>query len=90
MADDRLCAQVRINFIMGIDFILHLVLYEEMGIARFSAIMEDSTNAHQQAVCANGLSSLLGQVCDLEGVLITPGSIPEHHLQQGMVWPGNI
>jgi hypothetical protein len=78
MADYRLRAQIWIDLIMRIGFVLDLVFNEEMRIAGFSAIVIDCTNPNQQTICTYGFCSLLGQICHLKRMLVAAGCISEH------------
>ena len=70
------------EFLAAVKLSGHLILNEKGGVVSLSNIMELRADAREQLVCADALSSLLGEVGYLKAVLIGAGRAAQEELQE--------
>ena len=87
--DDR-CRRFRLESFVRIFKPGRLVFYEEEGILGFSDVVVEGPNSREESIRANSLRGLLGQICDLEAVLVCPGRGSQEVLEQGIIRPGEL
>ena len=84
--DDDPCTLLGRDILMGIQLPRQLVLHEKLGVLCFPDIVVQGTDPGKQAVGTNPLSSLFGQVSNLQAMLVGAGRIAQQVLQQGVIW----
>ena len=73
MAENGSGTFLRREIVMRIYLVGRLVLHEKERIGCFADVVEKSTDAGEQRVCPNPLSSLFSHICHQQAVLIGTG-----------------
>jgi hypothetical protein len=71
-----------IKVLVGVDIGMRLVLDKEAGVHGLAHIVEEGAHAGQQGVCADALGGLLGQISDLQAMLVGAWRVTQEKLQQ--------